>query len=182
LWPCRLDRWVAAAVTRREPTWMVASSAVRCSPPPAGGNRRCSSRSRATGRSAGCRRPGRPGRGRTAAGSRPRPGPAHRTRTSRCPAPGRSRLAGWRGRCGPAAGRPPARPTSRPPGPDPGHDGVQVHLVGLFPAGAGDVPGPNPQARHRHSIAERLPPGEREGGPLVRAEDRCVPTRQGPSG
>jgi AAA domain len=42
LWPWRLDRWVAATVTGRDPTWMLASSAVRCSPPPAGGNRKCS--------------------------------------------------------------------------------------------------------------------------------------------
>jgi ABC-2 type transport system permease protein len=52
------------------------------------------------------------------------------------------------------------RPAGRPQGPDTGHDSVQVHLVGLFPAGAGDVPGPNPQARHRGSIPERSPPGQ----------------------
>ena len=43
------------------------------------------------------------------AGSHHQSAPGHRTRTSPCPAPGRSRLAGRRGRCGPASGRPPAR-------------------------------------------------------------------------
>jgi hypothetical protein len=47
-----------------------------------------------------------------------------------------------------------------PQGPDASHDGVQVDLVGLFPAGAGDVPGPNALAWHRGSMAERLPLGQ----------------------
>ena len=37
---------VAATATERDPTWMLARIAVRCSPPPAGGNRSCSTRSR----------------------------------------------------------------------------------------------------------------------------------------
>jgi hypothetical protein len=85
LWPCRLDRWVAATVTGRDPTWMVANSALRCSPPPAGETAGAPPAPGAAATPAGCRSPGRPGRGRTAAGSRPRPAPGHRTRTSPLP-------------------------------------------------------------------------------------------------
>src|SRR5215211_5892767 len=68
LWPCLLDRWVAATMTERDATWLV---------------------------------------GPAAAGQHPV-----------------DLLDGQQ---------------VDPQGPDPGHDGVQVHLVGLFPAGAGDV-------------------------------------------
>jgi hypothetical protein len=50
-----------------------------------------------------------------------------------------------------------------PQGPDPGHDRIQVDLVGLFPAGAGDVPGRDAKAWHRRSMAEPLPPGQSPG-------------------
>jgi hypothetical protein len=42
-------------------------------------------------------------------------------------------------------------------------DGVQVDLVGRFPACAGDVPGPNAQPGHRGSMAEPVSPGQCPG-------------------
>jgi hypothetical protein len=46
-------------------------------------------------------------------------------------------------------------------------DGVQVDLVGRFPAGAGDVPGPNAQPGHRGSMAEPVSPGSAQDSTLV---------------
>jgi hypothetical protein len=94
---------------------------VRCSPPPAGGTAGARRPPVAALTPAGSRRRDRPDRGQPAAESRRRPRQERRTKTSPLPGPGRSRLAGRCGRCGPAAGRPPGRPTGRHrvPGPRP---------------------------------------------------------------
>jgi hypothetical protein len=61
---------------------------------------------------------------------------------------------------GQLAGRPPGRPADRPLAPRPRQRRHPGPPGGLFPAGAGDVPGPNTQAWHHGSIPERSPPGQ----------------------
>ena len=151
-------------VTGRDPTWMVPSSAVRCSPPPAGGTADARPAPQAAATPAGCRRRGRPGRGRTTAGSRPRSAPGHRTRTRRSPLAGRAAAAGEL----PVDLLHGQQVGSQ--GPDPGHDGVQAGVVGLFPPGADDVPCGNPRPWHRGSMAERVPPASSKANDGDRAE------------